>query len=123
MKIAVVGSRRFNNYDLLKQVLDKHGKASLIISGGAKGADTLGQRYAKENGLIMHIRYPDYRRYGRKAPLVRNVLIALDCEEMIAFPMPNSSGTWHVIRKAKQFHKKVYIVETLDNGEIKMYNG
>ena len=118
MKIAVVGSRRFADYDLMKKVLDAHGKVDLIYSGGAMGADTLAQRYAKENGIVITIFYPKYDTYGKKAPLVRNVLIAQVCDEMIAFPMWDSSGTSHVINKGFQLGKKVYIIKTMEDGSV-----
>ena len=54
MKLAVVGSRTFNDYNLLKEHLDKiHAitPITLIISGGAKGADKLAEKWAHQNNI------------------------------------------------------------------------
>jgi predicted Rossmann fold nucleotide-binding protein DprA/Smf involved in DNA uptake len=111
-KTAIVGSRRFNDYELMKKVLDPvKDKIGMIISGGAIGADTLAQRYAKENGIVIVIYYPNYSKYGKKAPLVRNVVIANMAEKMIAFAYKDSIGTRHVISKMKQLGKPVAIIE------------
>ena len=58
--LLVAGSRGFNNYPLLKEKLDyllqnQSGKEIHIVSGGAKGADTLAEWYAKERGYQMHV--------------------------------------------------------------------
>ena len=55
MKLAIVGSREFGNYDLVCaeiEKLKKNGqKIELIVSGGAKGADTLAKKYAALNRI------------------------------------------------------------------------
>ena len=108
-KLAIVGSRDFTDYALMKKVLDPQlEKISLIISGGAKGADTLAQRYAKENGIPIHIYYPNYKEFGYSAPLRRNVVIANLAERMVAFGYADSKGTRHVVNKMAQL-KKPYI--------------
>lgn len=112
-KLAVVGSRRFTDYALMKRVLDKRlDDIELIISGGARGADTLAQRYAKENGLPIHIYYPNYKRFeGRIAPLKRNITIAELADRMIAFAYDDSRGTRHVVSEMERFGKLVGVVE------------
>jgi len=68
MKLGVVGSRTFNNYDLLKKYLDKiHNKEpiSFIVSGGAKGADKLSERWASENNVKTIIFYPNWEKYKK----------------------------------------------------------
>lgn len=116
-KVAVVGSRRFTDYDLMKQILNQqHDKIGMIISGGAKGADTLAQRYAKDNGIPMHIIYPEYEKYGKRAPLRRNVTIANLAEKMIAFGYPDSRGTRHVVDKMKQLNKPYVFIMYSGNG-------
>ena len=61
MKVAVIGSRSFNDYSLLKKVMNKYAeKATTIISGGAKGADTLAEKYAQECNLEKEIFLADW---------------------------------------------------------------
>ena len=51
MKYLIAGSRDFNNYNLLLQVLSQYKKPDIITEGGARGADLLGKRFAKENNI------------------------------------------------------------------------
>ena len=55
MKVAVIGSRSFTDYDLVISILDEF-DISAVVSGGAKGADSLGEKYAIDNFLsLIHI--------------------------------------------------------------------
>lgn len=61
MKVAIVGSRNFNNYDLLKQTIEKLDfSVTQIISGGAKGADSLAEQWAKEFNIPIIIHKPEW---------------------------------------------------------------
>lgn len=113
-KIAVVGSRKFKNFNLMKSVLDiilLKGNLGQIISGGAYGADTLAERYAKENGITIIIYLADWKRYGKGAGYIRNLKIVEACEYLIAFPMGGSKGTYHSIHLAKKLGKKVLVID------------
>lgn len=72
MKIAVIGSRGLRVSDLGQYLPDG---VMEIVSGGAKGVDACAREYALTHGLILTEFLPDYRRYGRAAPLKRNVQI------------------------------------------------
>ena len=64
MKVGVIGSRSFTDYDLLKSELDKIREVSeitCIVSGGAQGADILAERYARQNRIPTQIFYPDWK--------------------------------------------------------------
>ena len=111
MKLAIVGSRRFRNYTLMREILDPYlEQIDHIISGGAMGADRFAQRYAEDHGIPITIYYPKYE-YGRSAPLLRNITIAENCDRMIAFAYPDSSGTRHVISLAREKGKEVVVIE------------
>ncbi len=81
MKTAVIGSRSFKDYALLRATLEPYA-LSLIISGGALGADRLAKRYGKEKGIATTVFTPDYAQYGKKAPLIRNQQI-VDAAELV----------------------------------------
>lgn len=111
-KLAIVGSRRFINYDLMCRILEPHlGNIALIISGGAIGADTLAQKFAKDNAIPIHIYYPDWKKYGKRAGFRRNVIVANLAERMIAFAYNDSRGTRHVVSKMKELNKPVTVIE------------
>jgi hypothetical protein len=112
MKLAIVGSRSFKNKQLLEEVLDpyKH-KVTLVISGGAIGADKMGEYWAKSNNIPVKIHYPEWEKYGKQAGFIRNRLIIEDCDECIAFWDGKSKGTQNSIFIAENLDKKVNIVK------------
>lgn len=109
MKLAVIGSRNFNDYARLKEELRNIPGVSEIVSGGSKGADSLAAKYAQEQNLILTEFLPDYRKYGRSAPHVRNSQIVDYCDKLIAFWDGKSPGTKSTIEKAKKSHKLLNI--------------
>jgi threonine/homoserine efflux transporter RhtA len=118
LKVAVVGSRKFNNLPLLMMAVDKLNPA-MIVSGGAQGADSLGQIYAKMHGLVMVVYYPDWTE-GRGAALRRNVMIANAADVCVAFPIGASTGTRHCIHKFEYYKKPVYVLECDENSQLIM---
>lgn len=80
-----------------------------IISGGAKGVDTLAREYALANGIKLTEFLPDYTQYGRGAPLRRNLQIIDRADEVIAFWDGESRGTKFVIDNCKKKNKKLTI--------------
>ena len=110
MKVAVIGSRGFNNYELLKDTLSKI-NITLLVSGGAMGADTLGEQYAKENDIETKIFLPDWEKHGRSAGMLRNTDIINESEVVIAFWDGSSKGTLDSINKAKKLNKKLIIID------------
>jgi hypothetical protein len=111
MKVAIIGSRGFTDYELVKKTLQPLG-ITLIISGGAAGADTLGEDYAKENGIETLIFKPDWKAYGKIAGFLRNTQIVEASELVVAFWDMESKGTKDSINKANKLGKKVLIVNT-----------
>lgn len=108
MKVAVVGSRNFSNYELLKDTLSQY-NITTIVSGGAIGADRLAERYARENNIDTKIYYPDWK-LGKGAGLMRNTQIIQDSDMVIAFWDGTSRGTHDSIKKAKAHNKECKIV-------------
>lgn len=113
MNVAIVGSRTFNDYGLVKKTLDKFKQdndITKIISGGARGADSLGARYARENQIELLEFIPDWNSYGRGAGPIRNRSIINACDSVIAFWDGTSKGTANSISQAKDAGRKVEIV-------------
>jgi len=111
MKIAIIGSRGFNDYDKLKANLEFYiDKATLLISGGAKGADSLGERWAKENEIPTQIFYPDWDKHGKSAGYIRNKDIVANADLIIAFWDGVSKGTKHSIDIALESNKKLLVI-------------
>ena len=106
MKIAIVGSRK------LTIKLEDYIRVEVkeIVSGGARGVDLCAAEYARKNGIKLTEFLPQYERYGRRAPIVRNKEIVDYADEVIAFWDGRSRGTLSVINYAKKVGKPIRIV-------------
>lgn len=109
-KLAVIGSRTFTDYQLLKNELDKFPPFTLI-SGGAKGADKLAEQYADLHDYEKVIFRPNWDLYGKSAGFKRNVEIIQECDECIAFWDGKSNGTQHSINLANQYNKVIKVIK------------
>lgn len=114
MKVAVVGSR-----DLIISNLEKYVPydALEIVSGGAKGVDTCAREYAIKNKLRLKEFLPDYTRYGRKAPLLRNLEIIDYSDIVIAFWDKKSRGTKFTIDNCRKRNKPC-VVYYVNQGSV-----
>jgi hypothetical protein len=111
MKLAIVGSRSFNNYNLLKDTINKYDNIKLIINNSAIGADKLAEQYTKEYNIETKIYLPDWNKYWKKAGPIRNELIIKDCDIVIAFWDGESRGTLSSINIAKTLNKKLELIK------------
>lgn len=113
-RIAIVGSRDFENYDLLKQkveeLMPKKNYDFIIVSGGAKGTDTLAERFAEEKGYKKEIHYAKWHLHGPCAGYLRNHAVVNDADMVIAFWNGISKGTRHVINIAKRDCNRVHVI-------------
>lgn len=113
MKVIIAGSRLFNDYELLCSVCDN--ALSLqseveIVSGTAKGADKLGEKYAEDRGYKVTQFPADWDKYGHYAGYKRNEEMAKYADALIAFWDGFSRGTGLMISLAKQYELKIKIV-------------
>jgi len=112
MKIAIIGSRTFNDYDNLVRYIAENinvFRIELVVSGGAKGTDKLGELFALHNNIPMKIYKPDWRKYGKIAGPIRNKQIVKEVDIVFAFWDCKSKGTKNAIGLAKTMKKKVHI--------------
>ncbi len=114
MKVAIVGSREYNNYTEFKQYLDafrNHIQIDMIISGGAKGVDKMAYDYAVESGITFVCHPPKPEDGFPRAYFRRNLRIVEQADCVIAFPKGKSAGTRHSIGLANKLKKELYVVE------------
>lgn len=112
MRLAIVGSRTAGDehMPLLAAEVAKLGRPELIVSGGARGADTLARRYAEEHGIELLEFLPDWDRLGKSAGFARNVRIAEAADVVLALWDGASRGTQHTLRCARERGKRVVVV-------------
>lgn len=108
-KVIVAGSRNFENYALLKNTMDallkirmEQGEEIAIVCGEARGADALGKRYASERGLAVLSFPADWRRFGKKAGVIRNRQMAEAANACVCFWDGESRGTANMIEEARR---------------------
>lgn len=99
MKVAVIGSRGLH-VDHLEDYLPKG--VTEIVSGGARGIDACAKDYALRHGLKLTEFLPEYEKYGRGAPLRRNITIIEYADFVLAFWDGKSRGTKYVIDNCKK---------------------
>lgn len=107
MRVAVVGSRKIQVGNLGNYLPDD---VTEIVSGGAKGVDTCAREFALAHGIRLTEFLPDYKRYGRGAPLKRNLLIVENADLVLAFWDGASHGTKHTIDYAKKIGVPVRLI-------------
>lgn len=113
MKVAVVGSRGLMPSD--EEMAEHLSGAGEIVSGGAAGVDTCAAAYAARHGLTLTEFLPDYARYGRAAPIVRNREIVDHADRVVVFWDGSSKGALSVIRYAEKVGKPCTVVRPAED--------
>lgn len=124
IKVIIAGTRDFNDYAFLKKNVDyflqginPNNEEIEIVSGNARGADKLGERYAKEHNLPVKLFPANWDKYGKQAGYLRNQEMANYADVLIAFWDEKSKGTKHMIDIAKKQDLTVIVV----GYELRMY--
>lgn len=116
MRVVIAGGINFNDYEMLCEKVSEllEGRDHItIISGHARGADSLGERYAKEHGMDLYVIEAEWKKYGKAAGPIRNrkmLQYAMEDEPMlIAFWNGTSRGTWNTISTAKKMGIETHV--------------
>ena len=111
MKVAVIGSRTLYVDDLSEYIPSN---CTEIISGGAKGIDSCAAEFAKSNSLKLTEILPDYKSFGKAAPIIRNKQIVDSADFVITFWDGKSKGTLSVINYCRQRSRglKLVLIDT-----------
>lgn len=139
MKTIIAGSRTITDYNLvLKEIKESGFNITEVVSGMAKGVDTLAVKYAKENNISLKKFYADwkdlshpnsdirqnaYGKYDKNAGLRRNRKMAKYADVLIAISKNNSTGTRHMIRTMESLNKPYFVLNISKNNEIVNWYG
>lgn len=107
MKLLIAGSRSITDYDLSPHVPDG---VDLIITGGAKGVDTLGEAYARRRGIPTVTVKPAYEKYGRAAPILRDEEMVDMADAVLVVWDGKSRGSKHTADYARKTGKQLILV-------------
>ncbi len=112
-RVIIAGGRDFKDYALLSSTMN-HLLSNIkddiaVVCGKARGADTLGEQYAKEHGYMVQYFPADWKRYGKAAGYIRNTEMAKNADALLAFWDGHSLGTRHMIEIARKHGLNVRI--------------
>lgn len=115
-EVIIAGSRDFGDYELLKEKCDYYlsnlDKCNIVIvSGAARGADKLGEKYAKERGYRIDSHPADWNTYGKAAGYIRNKEMVDIASAAICFWDGESKGTKHTIDLCREKGIPVKVVK------------
>ena len=114
MKTIIAGSRTFNNYYKLQKNMfefefENDISVTKVLSGCAKGADTIGEEQANNNEIPIDYYPADWNKHGKKAGYIRNKEMLKYADALVAFWDGKSTGTKHMIDEAKKYNLKVAV--------------
>ena len=116
-RVIIAGTRSFNDYELLRDSCNnllsekQQTHTVVVISGTARGADQMGERYARERGFQLR-RFPaDWEQYGKSAGHIRNAKMADNADALIAFWDGESKGTKNMIDNARRKGLAVRVIQ------------
>lgn len=123
MKVVIAGSRDLDDFDMVCKAIEDSGfEITEVVSGGAKGADALGEQWAKQNKIPIKkfpadwknlkaegavIKDGPYGKYNVNAGFARNKDMAEYCDALIAINL-GTNGTDNMVAAATELNKKVY---------------
>ena len=108
MKLLIVGSRSFKDFDLSPYISTE---VDTIISGGADGIDCMAEQYADLHRLSKYILRPRYDVYGRAAPLKRNEQMVKMADAVLVIWDGHSKGTQYTLKYAKKMNRAVTLIQ------------
>lgn len=113
MRVAIIGSRCISaSPEAIEQKITEQipPECSEIVSGGAKGIDTLAEKIAKKMKIPLKCFLPDYQLYGKTAPLERNIEIINYSDLVLAFWNTESRGTQFVMSECIKRRKPIKVI-------------
>lgn len=113
MKTIIAGGRDYHNYNFVETMLNYFIKDHIItevVSGGAKGADALGERYAKEYKIPLKVFPADWDKHGRSAGPIRNAQMGDYADQLVAVWDGKSKGTKNMIDYMNKLKKPVFVI-------------
>ena len=110
MKVVIAGSRDITDYDiLLKAIKECSFQITEVISGRARGVDTLGEKYAEDYGLKLHLFPADWKKYRNAAGPIRNAQMADFADAVLCVWDGKSSGTKDMMNQARKRGLPLYV--------------
>jgi predicted TIM-barrel enzyme len=121
-RVLICGSRSFSDREMVEELVSSFEPDTVVISGGAYGADKLAEEAASRHDLYMAVYVADWQRWGRRAGILRNIKMLQDGQptEAYAFidkPLEESRGTHDMVKRLEAAGIPVTIITS--DGEVK----
>jgi hypothetical protein len=111
MQLIIAGSRSFTNYQLLCQTLaPERSRITQVLTGGARGADQLGYRWAWKHAIKHQLFRADWERFGKSAGVRRNYQMAQSGDVLVCFWNGVFKGSAHMVQCMRQLGKPVVVI-------------
>lgn len=112
MKVIIAGSRDYYCYNaLLKAIKDSGFNITRVVSGRARGVDSMGEKWALENNIPISYFPANWNKFGKSAGYKRNVEMGKFADAAICIWKDKSKGTEHMINIMSELNKPCYIIE------------
>ena len=109
MKTIIAGSRTITDYALVEEVIKESGfEITKVISGMAKGVDILGEKWAHNNNIGIHLCPANWNENGKMAGYIRNIEMSKIADALIVIIENNSRGSSHMLAIAKKAGLKIF---------------
>lgn len=114
-RVLVCGSRNWESFSVIEEVLNRL-TPTLIISGGARGADSLAQLYAQRHHIPFRLFLAKWGTYGKLAGAIRNqyMLSVSKPDIVVAFWDGKSFGTADMVRRAEKAGVSTHVISPSD---------
>jgi hypothetical protein len=110
MKTIIAGSRTITDYELVKAaIIASQFNITEVVSGTARGVDSLGERWAEENKIPIKQFKPDWNTLGKSAGYKRNAEMVEYANALVAIWDGVSKGTAHTIGLARIKGLQIYV--------------
>lgn len=110
MRWIIAGGRDFEDYERLRdEAANFFAPGDALISGAARGADSLGEKFASECGFEIERHPAEWERLGKRAGFVRNHQMSLIADGLIAFWDGRSKGTKNMIEEAHKARLETHV--------------
>lgn len=119
MKVIVAGSRGIMDYSIVEKAISDSGfEITEVVSGGARGVDQLGERWAREHAVAIRQFLPDWNTHGKSAGFIRNDLMVKYADALVICWDGSSRGTKHTLAQALKKGIPVHLLRTDDAGMV-----
>lgn len=113
MKVVIAGPRTVHDFELLVETINQSGyDITEVVSGTARGVDTMGEKWATAHNIPVKRMYPDWNQFGNSAGVIRNKQMAVYADAAVVLWDGESRGTRNMIENMIRLKKPYFVGRT-----------